>query len=98
MPKESLGTRVALVEKELEMRKEIIELEFKNVHDKLDGIDTYLKNGLSKDIARYIKNGYSSDKIFLGMKPETRAKLIGWGIRGAILILAGKEGYSLLGQ
>jgi len=95
MPKETITTRVAVVEKELEMREEIIKLEFKNIHAKLDGIDTYLKNGLSKDIAQQIRNGSANGTKF-GIKAETRDKIVLWAMRIAVFSLAGKEGVKFL--
>ena len=59
MPKETLTTRMAVVEKELEMRKEIFDMQFETLNEKLDTIQATLKNG-------HIKNGSGmKDKMVL---------------------------------
>ena len=97
------GERLVSVEKELELRKEVIAEQFKvvdgkidSLHEKVNSIDTYIRNGMSKEIARQIKNGSASDQTRLGMKPETRDKIILWAMRIAVFSIAGKEGLSLL--
>jgi hypothetical protein len=72
-----------------------------------DKIDNHLKdcNGERRAIAESVihehlqKNAIlpppTSDRYILGMSPEVRSKVIGWGIRVAIFLLAGERGYSI---
>ena len=65
-----------------------------------------LNNGLKQTIADHAKQieynksnpplpAPTSDRYILGMSPEVRSKVIGWGIRVAIFLLAGERGYSI---